>query len=363
VKRVGLVFDERYLWHDTGVMQPGPPLVEPYPHWESPEAKRRFKNLLDASGLSSSLVALEPRPATDDEILRLHEPAYLAWLSEASASAGGDAGDGTPFGRGSLEIARLSTGGCILAADAVLDRRVDAAYALVRPPGHHAEPASGRGFCLLGNVAITALHLRAARGVCRIAVVDWDVHHGNGTETAFWRDPDVLAISLHQDGLYPLGRGGVGDVGEGTGYGSTVNVPLPAGSARAAYVAACEQVVIPALERFSPEIVLVASGLDASAFDPLGRMQLRSVDYRALTDLLVAATERICAGRLVCCHEGGYSAVYVPYCGAAVVEGLLGIEPVVLDPFMEDELDALTSRAALPHELAAVESARAQHAL
>ena len=109
--------------------------------------------------------------------------------------------------------------------------------------------------------------------------------------------------------------------------------------------------------------MLVASGLDASAFDPLGRMQLRSVDYRALTDLLVAASERICAGRLVCCHEGGYSAVYVPYCGAAIVEGLLGIDPVVLDPFMQDELDALTSRVALPHELAAVESARAQHAL
>jgi acetoin utilization deacetylase AcuC-like enzyme len=363
VRSVGLVFDERYLWHDTGTMQPGPPIVEPYPHWESPEAKRRFKSLLDASGLTRSLELLQPRPASDQEILRLHEPGYLAWLGEASAAGGGDAGDGTPFGPGSLEIARLSAGGCMVGADAVLDGRVDTVYALVRPPGHHAEPATGRGFCLLGNVALAVLHLRAARGVGRVAVVDWDVHHGNGTETAFWRDPDVLAISLHQDGLYPYRRGAVGDLGEGPGHGSTINIPLPAGSAVGVYRAAFERVVLPALERFAPEIVFLASGLDASALDPLGRMQLRSVDYRALTDLLVDAVGRLCGGRLVCCHEGGYSAVYVPFCGAAIVEGLLGIEPVVVDPFMEQELDALDERGVMPHELAAVEAARKQHGL
>jgi acetoin utilization deacetylase AcuC-like enzyme len=363
VRRVGFVFDERYLWHDTGLMPPGPPVVEPYPHWESPDTKRRMKNLLDASGLSRSLESLEARPATDEEILRLHDPGYLAWLGEASAAAGGDAGDGAPFGHGSLEVARLSAGGCMVAADAVLDGHVDTAYALVRPPGHHAEPARGRGFCLLGNIALAILHLRATRGVGRVAVVDWDVHHGNGTETAFWRDPEVLAISLHQDGLYPIGRGAVTDMGEGPGRGATINVPLPAGSAAAAYRAALEQVVLPALERFAPEVVFVASGLDASAFDPLGRMQLRSVDYRALTDLLVAAAGRICGGRLVCCHEGGYSAAYVPYCGAAIVEGLLGIDAIVADPFMHEELDALDDRQLLAHELAAVEAARRQHAL
>jgi acetoin utilization deacetylase AcuC-like enzyme len=194
-------------------------------------------------------------------------------------------------------------------------------------------------------------------------VVDWDVHHGNGTETAFWRDRDVLAISLHQDGLYPLGRGAVTEVGEGPGRGATINIPLPAGSARGAYLAAFEQVVLPALERFGPQLVFVASGLDASAFDPLGRMQLRSVDFRALTDALVAAVARICGGRLVCCHEGGYSAVYVPYCGVAIVEGLLGIDPVVVDPFLQEDLDGLHHRPVLAHELAAVEAARTQHDL
>ncbi len=363
MRRVGFVFDERYLWHDTGLMPPGPPVVEPFPHWESPDTKRRMKNLLDASGLSRALLALEPRAATDEEILRLHDPGYLASLVKASASAGGDAGDGTPFGHGSLEIARLSAGGCMVAADAVLDGRVDTAYALVRPPGHHAEPGRGRGFCMLANIALAILHLRASRGVGRVAVVDWDVHHGNGTETAFWRDPDVLAISLHQDGLYPIGRGAVTDVGEGPGRGATINVPLPAGSAADAYLAALEQVVLPALERFAPEVVFVASGLDASAFDPLGRMQLRSVDYRALTDVLVTATGQLCGGRLVLCHEGGYSAAYVPYCGAAIVEGLLGIDPIVADPFMHQELDALDDRSLLAHELAAVTAARTQHAL
>jgi acetoin utilization deacetylase AcuC-like enzyme len=363
VRQVGFVFDERYLSHDTGLMQPGPPIIEPYPHWESPATKGRFRNLLDASGLSSSLVALDPRPATDDEILRLHDPGYLAWLGEASAADGGDAGDETPFGPGGLEIARLSAGGCMVAADAVLDGRVDTVYALVRPPGHHAEPASGRGFCMLGNIAIAAMHLRAARAVGRIAVVDWDVHHGNGTETAFWRDPEVLAISLHQDGLYPHGRGAVGDVGEGPGRGATLNIPLPAGSAVGAYLAALEQVVLPALERFAPEVVFVASGLDASAFDPLGRMQLRSVDYRAMTDALISAAARICGGRLVFCHEGGYSPVYVPFCGAAIVEGLLGIDPAVVDPFLGEDLEGLATRPALAHELAAVEAARRQHGL
>jgi acetoin utilization deacetylase AcuC-like enzyme len=362
VNRVGLVFHERYLWHDTGTLLPGVPLFEPYPHWESPDTKRRFKSLLDATGLSGRLVALEPRSATDDEILRLHDPGYLRRLVEESAGRGGDGGDDSPFIHGGLDIARLSAGGCMVAADAVLDGRVDSVYALVRPPGHHAEPASGRGFCLLGNVALTALHLREARGVGRVAIVDWDVHHGNGTETAFWHDPEVLAISLHQDGLYPIGRGNLEDVGEGPGRGANINVPLPAGSGGAAYRAAFARVVIPALERFQPEIILVASGLDASAFDPLGRMQLRSNDYRALTDELLAAAGRICGGRLVVCHEGGYSAVYVPYCGAAIVEGLLDIAPGVVDPFL-DELGFLDEQPALAHELAAVEAARTMHAL
>jgi acetoin utilization deacetylase AcuC-like enzyme len=216
---------------------------------------------------------------------------------------------------------------------------------------------------MLGNVALAVMHLRVARGVGRVAVVDWDVHHGNGTETAFWHDPDVLAISLHQEGLYPLGRGALTHVGEGAGRGSTINIPLPAGSAAGAYLAAFERVVLPALERFAPELVFVASGLDAGAFDPLGRMQLRSPDYRALTDLLVATVGRLCGGRLVCCHEGGYSAVYVPYCGAAIVEGLLGIEPVVVDPFLQDDLDGLDGRPLPAHELAAVEAARAAHGL
>jgi acetoin utilization deacetylase AcuC-like enzyme len=360
--RIGFVFDERYLWHDTGVMQPGPPIIEQYAHWESPETKRRFRNLLDASGLSRQLVAIDPRPATNQEILRMHDAAYLDWLEQVSAGAGGDAGDGTPFGPGSLDIARLSAGGCIAAADAVLDGVVSSAYALVRPPGHHAEPDTGRGFCLLGNIAIAAMHLRAARSVGRIAVVDWDVHHGNGTQNAFWREPDVLTISLHQDGLYPLRSGLVDDVGEGPGRGACINVPLPAGSGGAAYLAAFERVVVPALERFAPEFVFVASGLDASGLDPLGRMQLRSDDYRALTDVLLAATARICGGRLVLCHEGGYSAVYVPYCGAAIVEGLLGIDPVVVDPFL-DELGAREGAPALRHEIEAVEAARGQHGL
>jgi acetoin utilization deacetylase AcuC-like enzyme len=190
------------------------------------------------------------------------------------------------------------------------------------------------GFCLFGNVAVAAHHLRSARGVARVAIVDWDVHHGNGTQSAFYDDGDVLTISLHQDGCFPPGSGTVEENGTGAGAGANVNVPLPRGGGRGAYVAAFERVVVPALERFSPDFVIVASGLDASAMDPLGRMQMHSDGYRELTDLLLGVADRQCAGRLVIAHEGGYSSAYVPFCGLAIVEQLSGIASGVDDPML-----------------------------
>jgi acetoin utilization deacetylase AcuC-like enzyme len=181
---------------------------------------------------------------------------------------------------------------------------------------------------------VAAHHLRSARGVARVAIVDWDVHHGNGTQSAFYDDGDVLTISLHQDGCFPPGSGTVEENGEGAGAGANVNVPLPRGGGRGAYVAAFERVVVPALERFSPDFVIVASGLDASAMDPLGRMQMHSDGYRELTDLLLGVADRQCAGRLVIAHEGGYSSAYVPFCGLAIVEQLSGIASGVDDPML-----------------------------
>jgi len=182
------------------------------------------------------------------------------------------------------------------------------------------------------------------------------VHHGNGTQATFWTDPTVLAISLHQDDLFPVGSGRREETGAGAGDGTTINVPLPAGSGRAAYLDAFDRVVRPALDRFAPEFVLVASGLDASMCDPLGRMNLTSECFGTLTDRLLDAAGDLCGGRLVLCHEGGYSSAYVPYCGLAIVERLAGVATGVADPWLDDDR-TVAARPLRADESAAVDAA------
>ena len=334
----GWVWHERYMWHNTGYaagFMPAGGVVEPgQQNAENPDTKRRFRNLVEVSGLLDRLVHVPPRMATEEEILRFHTREYVDKIKTLSSDSGGDAGELTPFGPGSYEIASLAAGGCMSAVDAVVDGTVDNAYALVRPPGHHAESDLGRGFCIFLNTGLAAMHAREARGLGRVAIVDWDVHHGNGAQKAFWRDPTVLTISLHQAGYYPPDSGHVEDVGEGEGEGFNINVPLPPGSGVGAYVAALERVVAPALRAYRPELILVASGLDANAMDPLAHMMLHSNAYRQLTRILMDVAAEVCEGRLVMCHEGGYSAGYVPFCGLAVMEELSGITTGVEDPFL-----------------------------
>ena len=358
----GWVFHELYLWHDTrnyaSLFPPGL-TIEPGEHAENPTTKRRFRNLLEVSGLLEQLTPIRPRPATEAEVARFHTPDYIARIREMSSRAdGGDAGVLTPFGQGGYEIALLAAGGTIAAVDAVLEGRVRNAYALVRPPGHHALRDKGMGFCIFGNVAIAAHHARAVHKVGRIATIDWDVHHGNGTQQAFYEDPGVLTISLHQDNLYPLDSGGLQETGAGPGEGYNINIPLPPGSGVGAYVAAFERVVVPALRRFRPELILVPSGFDAGGADPLARMMMHSEGYRRLTRLLMDAADELCQGRLVLSHEGGYSATHVPYCGLAVMETLSGIGTAIADPW----LPAMTRWAGQdlqPHQAAAIDRAAA----
>lgn len=297
----GFVFHELYLWHNTWnwalVFPPGL-TVQPGEHAENPETKRRFKNLLEVSGLMDHLTPIKPRPATEAEILRFHTPAHLDKIRRMSAAGGGDASELTPFGSGSYEIALLAAGGTIEALDAVLSGRVRNAYALVRPPGHHATQDVGMGFCLFGNVAIAILHAQAVRGVGRVATVDWDVHHGNGTQAAFYDTPDVLTISLHQDNLFPANSGGLQERGVGRGEGYNLNIPLPPGCGDGAYIEAMRRVVLPALERYRPEMIVVPSGFDASGVDPLGRMMVSAEGFRQMTALLMEAADRLCGGRL-----------------------------------------------------------------
>lgn len=357
----GFVFHELYMWHNTqnwaGVFPPGL-TIQPGEHAENPETKRRFRNLLEVSGLLDHLNQIKPRYATEDEIARFHTRAYIAGIKRMSAEQGGDAGQLTPFGQGGFEIAALAAGGTIAAVDAVLNGEIRNAYALVRPPGHHAIADKGLGFCIFGNAAIAIMHARAVHKVGRVATVDWDVHHGNGTQAAFYDSPDVLTISLHQDRLFPANSGGIEENGAGKGEGCNLNVPLPPGSGVGAYLATFERVVIPALTRFKPDLIVVPSGFDAEGIDPLGRMMVTSDGYRQMTRLMLGAADALCRGRLVLTHEGGYSPTYVPYCGLAVMEELSGIRTTVDDPWLP--LMAEWGQQELqPHQSAAIDRAAA----
>jgi acetoin utilization deacetylase AcuC-like enzyme len=190
----------------------------------------------------------------------------------------------------------------------------------------------GMGFCLFNNLAVAIAHLKAELGIGRIAVVDWDVHHGNGTQSIFYSDPSVLTVSLHQANCFPPDSGWVHENGEGDGVGYAINVPLPPGTGPAGYLYAMDEVVVPALDAFAPDMILVASGFDASVMDPLGRQMLAASSFAELTARVMAAADRLCDGRVAVSHEGGYSAQYVPYCGLAVLETLSGVDSGFPDP-------------------------------
>ena len=357
--RTGFVWHELYAWHDTGhavVSQPPDLWYQPEEHVESPESKRRMRNLLDVAGILDKVAMVAPRAATEDEIARFHARDYIARIREMSAGRGGDAGIRATFGNSGYEIACLSAGGVIAAVDAVLDGRVDNAYALVRPPGHHAERGMGMGFCIFNNLVIAALHARHARGVGRIAIVDWDVHHGNGTQQAFWDDPQTVFISLHQAGLFPPGSGWTTERGGPGAHGTTINLPLPPGSGRGAYLAAFDRIVIPAFERFRPELILVSSGFDSGGYDPLGRMILSGHSYRAMTRRLLDLASRLGHGRVVMAHEGGYSTSHVPFCGLHVVEELSGLAAGVPDHF-DSRLEELPYQDLQAHQEAVIAAA------
>lgn len=334
--QTGFVWHERFMWHITpaaaGSIAAGG-YVEADVHVENPASRRRLRNLLEVTGLMDKLVEVKPRPATEAEVLRVHADEYITRLRNLSEVGWGDAGDFAPVGKDSFPIALLSAGGCIAAVDAVMDGPVSNAYALVRPPGHHAERDRGRGFCLLANAAIAVEHLRHERGLKRVAIVDWDVHHGNGTQSIYYDDPNVLTISIHQDRVYPVDSGLLTENGTAAGLGACINIPLPPGSGHGAYLAAFSQVVLPALTRFQPEMIIVPCGFDASALDPMARQMAHSETYRLMTRSLKLAAGELCSDRLVMFHEGGYSSSYVPWCGLAVIEELSGIRTAAVDPY------------------------------
>jgi acetoin utilization deacetylase AcuC-like enzyme len=329
--------DERCFWHGGGnyaFTLPVGGLVQPMPSGlpENPETKRRLKNLIEVTGLSRQLSLRGADPATGADLLRVHPESYLSAFKAMSDAGGGELGLRTPFGKGGFEIAALSAGLATAALRAVLTGEVANAYALSRPPGHHCTSDFPNGFCLLNNIAVAVRAAQAEGLLRRVAVVDWDVHHGNGTEAIFWEDPSVLTISLHQDRNYPLDTGGVEATGGPSASGTNLNLPLPPGCGHVAYLHAMERVVLPALARFQPDAIIVACGFDAAAVDPLGRMLCTAETFRAMTRQMMQAAASLCGGRLTLVHEGGYSEVYVPFCGHAVLEELSGTDITAPDP-------------------------------
>jgi acetoin utilization deacetylase AcuC-like enzyme len=301
-------FSERSLDHLT-----------PAGHPESPERG----DVLQAAALRARdlrVVVLEPRAATRDEALRVHDEVYLDALeSVRGRPAALDADTFTsPL---SIEAAYAAAGAALEAVEHAVDDET-CALALVRPPGHHAERDKAMGFCLLGNVAMAAAHARA-RGLSRVAVVDIDVHHGNGTQWMFYTDPSVLFMSTHQFPFYP-GTGAVGDVGEGAGEGATLNVPLEAGARDADHALAWREVMCPVLEAFEPELLIVSAGFDGHDADPLASQRMTTDGFRAWMAALRWQAERLCRGRLAVVTEGGYDLEALRACLDATVDVLRG---------------------------------------
>jgi acetoin utilization deacetylase AcuC-like enzyme len=339
--RTAFYTDERTFWHSTGVQA----LFLPIGGWvqpptgsygaDTPDSKRRIVNLMAASGLDQKVAMPKAEAATLDDLLRIHPRDYLDRFKATSDAGGGDLGQLAPFSQGGYEIALLSAGLAKAAVADVMAGTYVNTYALTRPAGHHCLPDLPMGFCLLANIPVAIEAARAAHGAIKVAVLDWDVHHGNGTQAIYYGRADTLTISIHQDRCFPPGYSGAEERGTGAGAGANLNIPLPAGSGHDTYIYAMERLVLPALDAFKPDLIVVASGLDANAVDPLARMLLHSDSYRQLTQMILAAADKLCGSRIAVVHEGGYAEAYVPFCGHAIVETLSGETTAVIDPELD----------------------------
>ena len=293
--RVGIVTHQAYLEHDMGRQHP-----------ESPERLRAIVARLESTGTMSKLTRIEPQNGEKEWIARVHDPVYVQRLEDEAPSTGYTALDlDTSLSPGSLPAAYLAVGGALAAVDAVMASRVDQVFCAVRPPGHHAEANRAMGFCLYNNVAVAARYIQERYGLKRVLIVDWDVHHGNGTQHAFEDDPSVLFFSTHQYPYYP-GTGSGDERGRGQGEGATINVPLYGGQGTDEYRDIFQRVLVPAAAAFQPEFVLISAGFDAHRDDPLAGMAITDEGYGELTRIVASIARTHCHGRIVACLEGGY---------------------------------------------------------
>ena len=279
--------------HDTGA------------HPESAKRLTVVEDLFHNTDLHPHLMRLQPRKAEIEELSEVHDRLYILQVQEASASGIRALDPDTFISPESYEEARLAAGGLLAAVDAVIKGEVNNAFCAVRPPGHHAERDHAMGFCLFNNVAVAVRYAQKRHGLAKILIVDWDVHHGNGTQSAFYDDPTVLYFSIHQYPHYP-GTGARDQTGEGKGVGFTLNHTLPAGSGDREYLEAIEKVLIPAASDFAPDLILISAGFDAHKDDPLAGMQVTERGFSGMTESLVRLADKYAHGRIVSALEGGY---------------------------------------------------------
>jgi acetoin utilization deacetylase AcuC-like enzyme len=307
----GLVNDPVYKEHDAG---PG--------HPEAPERCDAVMKALKDAGLADKLLRIEPRAATDEELALCHTPDYIALVKREIRSGAGSLSTGdTSISAGTLKAALFAAGGVLAAVDAVVEGRAKNAFCPVRPPGHHASQARGMGFCVFNNIALAARYAQRKHKLARVLIVDWDVHHGNGTQDIFYEDGTVMYFSTHQHPWYP-GTGWAEETGKGKGRGCIINCPFPAGAGKNLILGAYREKLLPAARTFRPDLVLISAGFDSREEDPLGRFVLTDDDYAEMTRTLMKLAEESAGGRVISVLEGGYNLEGLGSAAAAHVKAL-----------------------------------------
>ncbi len=292
--KVALVYDPIYLEHQTGA------------HVENPQRLTTTMSLLEETRLKNRILLLLPRPATVEELSLVHALEYISYVRNRAQKGGGWLDADTVISSASYEVALYAAGGALQAVEAVMTNQADSAFAMVRPPGHHATCWQAMGFCLFNNIAVAARFvLSNFDNIKRILIVDFDVHHGNGTQDTFYTDPRVLYFSIHQYPLYP-GTGSINEIGSGNGEGTTVNVPLLAGWGDDEYLQVFQEVLVPVAERYQPQLILVSAGYDAHWADSIALMQVSVSGFAGMVRVLKNLATKLCLGRLIFALEGGY---------------------------------------------------------
>jgi acetoin utilization deacetylase AcuC-like enzyme len=329
----GFLIDDRFQLHDPGSLHP-----------ESPSRLAHIQRALDESGIAERWQRIEARPATVEQLGWVHSRNHIENVRLASQSASRYLDADTPVCAASYDAALLAAGSVPACVDATLDGTIDRSFAFVRPPGHHAERDRAMGFCLFNNIAVGAAYLKSAHKLERIAIVDIDIHHGNGTQACFYSDPRVLYISTHQFPFYP-GTGQFGEIGLLEGWGYNINFPLPAGAGDGVFVPVYRQIVPAILDQYRPQFILVSAGFDALAGDPIGGLTVSVAGYASAAASLCKAADRNCDGRICFLLEGGYSPAGLQACTKAVLAVLESVDPEEL-PLPGDALFELLSKHA-----------------